>query len=63
MSENSDAVIIVVSEETGIISVAFGRKITRNMTLSTLKTFLYKTMLNQLDEQSEDESEEAEENV
>ena len=58
MSENSDAVIIVVSEETGIISVAFRRKITRNMTLSSLKTFLYKTMLNQFDEQTEDESEE-----
>ena len=60
MSENSDAVIIVVSEETGIISVAFRRKITRNMTLSTLKTFLYKTMLNQLDEQTDDENEEME---
>lgn len=63
MSENSDAVIVVVSEETGIISVAFRRKITRNLTMSTLKTFLYKTMLNQQDEQTEDENEEGEENV
>lgn len=30
MSENSDAVVMVVSEETGIISIAVGGKITRN---------------------------------
>ncbi len=30
MSENSDAVVLVVSEETGIISIAVGGKITRN---------------------------------
>lgn len=30
MSENSDAVVLVVSEETGVISIAVGGKITRN---------------------------------
>ncbi len=30
MSENSDAVVLVVSEETGIVSIAVGGKITRN---------------------------------
>ena len=49
MSENSDAIVIVVSEETGIISVAYRRQITRNFTYSTLKAFLYKVMLNQSD--------------
>ena len=58
MSENSDAVIIVVSEETGIISVAFRRQITRNMTYSTLKSFLYKNLLNQSEEPEENNGEE-----
>lgn len=52
MSENSDAVIVVVSEETGIISVAYHRQITRNFSYATLKSFLYKVMLNQTDEES-----------
>lgn len=40
MSEISDAVIIVVSEETGIISVASDCTLTRNYTPDTLRSFL-----------------------
>lgn len=63
MSENSDAIVIVVSEETGIISVAYRRQITRNFTYSTLKSFLYKVMLNQSDEtvEMQEKEEEADE--
>ncbi|HOV69656.1 MAG TPA: diadenylate cyclase CdaA [Clostridia bacterium] len=38
ISENSDATAIVVSEETGIISVAYNGKLTRNLDLRALKT-------------------------
>ncbi len=40
MSENSDAVIIVVSEETGIISVAINGTLQRNYTRENLKKLL-----------------------
>lgn len=42
MSENSDAVIIVVSEETGQISVAMNGVLTRDYTREKLKKLLYK---------------------
>lgn len=42
MSENSDAVIIVVSEETGQISVAMNGVLTRDYTHEKLKRLLYK---------------------
>lgn len=42
MSENSDAVIIVVSEETGQISVAMNGVLTRDYTREKLKRLLYK---------------------
>lgn len=42
MSENSDAVIIVVSEETGQISVAMNGVLTRDYTHEKLKQLLYK---------------------
>ncbi|MDE6665012.1 MAG: diadenylate cyclase CdaA [Ruminococcus sp.] len=42
MSENSDAVIIVVSEETGQISVAMNGVLTRDYTHEKLKKLLYK---------------------
>lgn len=42
MSEISDAIIIVVSEETGIISVAYDCNLTRNYTPDTLRSFLLK---------------------
>ncbi len=42
MSETSDAIIIVVSEETGIISVAFDCTLTRNFTPDSLRNLLLK---------------------
>ena len=45
MSENSDALIIVVSEETGQISVALNGTIKRNYTRETLEQFLRKMLL------------------
>ncbi len=41
MSEASDAVVVVVSEETGTISVCIGGVITRNYTQMTLREKLY----------------------
>lgn len=35
MTENSDAIVLIVSEETGIISVAFNGQITRNHTVQS----------------------------
>ena len=40
MSENSDAVVVVVSEETGQISIACNGVLTRNYTRDTLKAAL-----------------------
>lgn len=49
MSENSDAIIIVVSEETGNISVAENGVLTRNFNSTTLKEYLSKKMLPELE--------------
>lgn len=46
MSENSDAVIIVVSEETGQISVAINGVLTRDYTREKLKELLEKEIFN-----------------
>ena len=53
MSENSDAVVVVVSEETGQISVVADCVITRNYTRETLRSELESRMLNDSGEQSE----------
>lgn len=45
ISENSDAVIVVVSEETGIISLAQSGKIERRFTINLLKQRLKKELL------------------
>ncbi|MCI1956488.1 MAG: diadenylate cyclase CdaA [Oscillospiraceae bacterium] len=53
MSENSDAVIVVVSEETGQISVVANGVITRNYTRETLRSELEAHLLNDSSEPSE----------
>ena len=45
MSESSDSVTIVVSEETGSISVAYDCTLKRNMTTAELKSFLLEVIL------------------
>ena len=45
MAESSDAIIIVVSEETGIISVAADGYLTRNLSVDDIKQFLYDNLL------------------
>ena len=47
MSETSDAIIVVVSEETGTISVAHDCTLTRNYTSETLRRFLMKKIVKQ----------------
>ena len=54
MSENSDAVVVIVSEETGSISVAIGGLLKRHLMPETLE----KLLLNELIPQSEEEPEE-----
>ncbi len=45
MSETSDAIVIIVSEETGIISVAYDCTLTRNYTPESLRKFLTQKMM------------------
>ena len=45
MSENSDAVVVVVSEETGQISMAIGGLLVRNLTRETLSDELENLIL------------------
>ena len=45
MSENSDAIIIVVSEETGTISVAENGELTRGYTMEKLREMLRQKLL------------------
>ena len=40
MSENSDAIVVVVSEETGVISVAENGELTRRLSRDDLKKYL-----------------------
>lgn len=46
ISENSDAVTVVVSEETGGVSVTYDRKLQSNFTYSSLKTRLVELLTN-----------------
>ncbi len=53
MSENSDAVIVVVSEETGTISVAVNGKIFRNFSSKSLRIFLTDLIINDKSEEDD----------
>lgn len=44
LSENSDAIVIVVSEETGVISLAINGRLTRNYDKEKLRVILLKVM-------------------
>ena len=50
MSENSDAVVVIVSEETGSISVAIGGMLKRHLKPETLENLLRNELLPQSDE-------------
>lgn len=45
ISEISDSITIVVSEETGVVSVAYDCTLTRNYTVQTLRNFLTKMLV------------------
>jgi diadenylate cyclase len=47
MSENSDAVVVIVSEETGTISVAIGGMLKRHLMPETLENLLRNELLPQ----------------
>ena len=56
MCESSDAIVIVVSEETGIISVAYDSTLTREYTTDSLRKFLTQKMI-RIDHDSNESSE------
>ena len=53
MSENSDAVVVLVSEETGSISVAVGGMLKRHLTIETLRLLLSNELLPRNEEQQD----------
>lgn len=53
MSENSDAVVVIVSEETGAISVAIGGLLKRHLMPETLEKLLMKELIPQQEEDAE----------
>lgn len=54
MSEMTDAVVVIVSEETGAISLAVGGMLKRGLTAQTLERMLAKELLNQQETKSAD---------
>ena len=55
MSENSDAVVVIVSEETGAISVAIRGMLKRHLTAQTLEKLLTNELMPSADEQAAQE--------
>ena len=55
MSENSDAVVVIVSEETGAISVATGGMLKRHLTPATLEKLLTNELIPAADEEEPQE--------
>ena len=55
MSENSDAVVVIVSEETGTISVAIRGMLKRHLTAQTLEKLLKNELMPRVDEEQEQE--------
>ena len=53
MSENSDAVVVIVSEETGSISVAIGGMLKRHLKPETLENLLRNELLPQESEEAD----------
>ena len=53
MSENSDAVVVIVSEETGTISVAVGGILKRHLAARTLEKLLHNELCPTEEEQKE----------
>ena len=53
MSENSDAVVVIVSEETGTISVAIGGLLKRHLKPETLEKLLVNELLPKGEEAAE----------
>lgn len=49
MTENSDAIVLIVSEETGIISIAFNGQISRNHTFDTAADQIKQMIINERD--------------
>ena len=54
MSENSDAVVLIVSEETGTISIAQAGVIERNITISALEKRLRQELLGETEQPAEE---------
>ena len=54
LSEASDAIIVVVSEETGKISIALNGSLTRNLTASSLEKALMKLLETNTEQNSRD---------